>query len=153
MLDKARKRINKLAGEIVMTSSIYETEPWGFNAPEKFLNQVLEIETFHEPKNLLKILQRIENDLGRKRITGKYESRVIDIDILFYDDLIVDEKDLVIPHPKITQRMFVLKPLIEIAANLSHPVTGQCIKHLYEQCPDKLSVKQYSEKASKKYLP
>ena len=144
MLERARCEINKRAGEIIRSSSIYETEPWGFDDQTSFLNQVLIIDTFLEPHELLDILLRIESELGRKRKSDEYESRLIDIDILFYDNLKINERDLIIPHPRIEERMFVLKPLMEIAPGMIHPVTGLSIKHLYEKCQDKLSVRLFN---------
>ena len=150
LLDRAKEKIDEKAGEVIKSSSIYETEPWGFEAENSFLNQVIIIETDHKPANLLFILQDIELDLGRKRCDKQYESRYIDIDILFYDDEIIDEKDLVLPHPRIQERMFVLKPLMEISSSLIHPVLKKSIKELFEGCEDILKVEIY-QKSSIKY--
>ena len=96
-------------------SSLIETEPWGFESENKFLNGVILCETTLSPRQLLKATQRIERELGRKKhISHLYKDRSIDIDILLYDDLVVDEPDLKIPHPLMHQRDFVMIPLNEI---------------------------------------
>ena len=145
MIDRAREMINEKAGKIVKSSSIFKTEPWGFEADNKFLNQAIMIETELDPQHLLITLMEIEDSLGRKRKTVQFESRLIDIDILFYDDKIIDEKDLQIPHPRIRERMFVLKPLMEIAGEMIHPEIKKTISELYNDCKDKLEVEVYQQ--------
>ena len=119
-----RKRIIRTAvdmidhkvGHVIKQSSLYETEPWGFYSPNKFINACVCCETSLSPRSLLTITQDIEKTLGRtgKSIDGKYNDRVIDIDILLYDDIDVDEPDLKIPHPLMHEREFVMRPLNEI---------------------------------------
>ena len=112
--------INERVGTVVRQSSLIETEPWGFESENSFLNGVVLCETQLTPRQVLKTTQRIERELGRKKKTGAapanrtYQDRLIDIDILLYDDLVVDEPDLKIPHPLMQQRDFVMIPLNEI---------------------------------------
>jgi len=128
LLNRACTLIAKQIGPVVCESSIYESEPWGFQSDETFLNQALLIETKLEPIALLNAIQTIEKELGRKRKEAPpdevriYESRPIDIDILFYDDLILNEERLRIPHPLLAEREFVLVPLREILPDYIHPV-------------------------------
>ncbi|MGB9716249.1 MAG: 2-amino-4-hydroxy-6-hydroxymethyldihydropteridine diphosphokinase [Thermodesulfovibrionales bacterium] len=102
-------------------SSMYETKPWGMKDQPDFINMALEIETDLDPKELLKILKNIEKEIGRKE-SFKWGPRVIDLDILLFNDLILSEDDLKIPHPLMHERNFVLKPLCEIAPDKIHPV-------------------------------
>jgi 2-amino-4-hydroxy-6-hydroxymethyldihydropteridine diphosphokinase len=102
-------------------SSIYQTEPWGYSDQPTFLNQVIKIDTDLEPFELLEFVKEIEFSIGRQE-TFRYGPRLIDLDILFYDDLILDTPKLTIPHPRIIERAFVLIPLAEIAPDLLHPV-------------------------------
>ena len=103
-------------GEVSKTSSLHETEPWGFSSPNKFLNACVEVKTTLSPRRLLEVTQSIERKLGRmnKSANGTYEDRIIDIDILMYDDITINEPDLKIPHPLMHERDFVMKPLSEI---------------------------------------
>jgi len=100
-------------------SSMYETEPWGVKDQPKFINMAVEAETDKSPDELLRILKNIEKDIGRSE-ASKWGPRVIDLDILFYDDIVLDTPDLKIPHPLIYERDFVLKPLAEIAPHKIH---------------------------------
>ncbi len=108
--------LNERVGEVVRQSSLFETEPWGFESPNKFINACACCVTTFSPRQLLAITQHIERELGRTQKTkdGKYHDRVIDIDILLYDDLRVNDPDLVIPHPHMRERAFVMDPLREI---------------------------------------
>ena len=112
--------INEQAGHVLACSSFIETEPWGFSSDNAFLNAVVEIDTLHAPHELLRITQAIEREMGRthKSVGGVYSDRIIDIDILLYEDLVVNEPDLTIPHPLMWQRSFVYEPLLEIAPYL-----------------------------------
>lgn len=119
-IEQAIALIHERVGEVVRRSSFIETEPWGFESENKFLNGVILCETELTPRQLLKATQKIERELGRKKksasshISHLYKDRPIDIDILLYDDLTIDEPDLKIPHPLMEQRDFVMIPLREI---------------------------------------
>ena len=108
--------LNKQAGNIIRQSQFYETEPWGFSSPNKFLNAAVCLRTAMSPYQLLDVVNDIEKALGRRGKTSKskYEDRTIDIDILLYDDAVIDTDTLKIPHPLMQQREFVMTPLREI---------------------------------------
>jgi len=144
-IESAIKEIEQKVGKILTKSSIYKSEPWGFKSEKYFLNQVVLVETEYSPKELLDITLNIEAFLGRKRVTKGYESRTIDIDILFYDDLIINTENLKIPHPMIALRRFTLVPLNEIAKNLSHPITHLTINETLKLCEDNLEVVKCKE--------
>ncbi len=118
-------------------SSIIETEPWGVKVQPKFINMAVELETSVEPKELLKLLKKIESEMGR-HTTVRWGPRIIDLDMLFYDDLIIRTPELEVPHPCIKDRDFVLRPLAEIAPDLVHPVLKKSIKELFLDYPGKL---------------
>lgn len=117
--------------EVKAKSQVYETPPWGFEDQPKFLNQVIKVNTYLDPEPLLKHLKGLEVALGRKE-SFPNGPRLIDIDILFYDDLVVNKPSLVIPHPRLHERGFVLLPLMEIAPNLTHPVTQKSVREMAE---------------------
>ena len=118
--------------EVKVKSGIYETPPWGFEEQPKFLNQVLKAKTYLDPEPLLKHLKRLEVALGRKE-SFPNGPRLIDIDILFYDDLVLNKPSLVIPHPRLHERGFVLLPLTDIAPDLKHPITKKSVREMAEQ--------------------
>ena len=138
----AQKRLEEELGSVLMTSSVYETEPWGFESEDLFWNQVLVIETSLMPEEVLVHTKSIELELGRVRKADRYSSRRIDIDLLFYDDLVLHRPKLELPHPRMIDRRFVLEPLAEIAAGFIHPVFKQSIISLLEECSDHLAVKR-----------
>lgn len=134
------KLINEKVGKITRQSHIYETEPWGFESSDLFWNQVLELAVLISPQEVLNSTQQIEHQLGRTRAAQHYDSRIIDIDILFYGDQIISLENLTIPHPRIQDRKFALVPLNEIAPDLIHPVLQKSISQLLLECPDQLRV-------------
>ena len=112
---QAIRLIGERVGTVMRQSSLIETEPWGFESPNKFLNAVILCETERTPREVLRLTQKIERDMGRRKKTSlNYSDRPIDIDILLYDDITVDEPDLKIPHPLMYERDFVMIPLKEI---------------------------------------
>lgn len=137
-LDSAAQLIEELAGNIKKRSKIYVTAAWGNTNQPDFLNQALLIETPLEAMKLLKTLLTIEQRLGRVRNTLKWAERTIDIDILFYNNDIIDIADLKIPHPFMQERKFVLIPLSEIAASYVHPKLKKSILQLLSECSDNL---------------
>ena len=144
MLDTARERIQGSCGKIILESGIYESRSWGYESENEFYNQCVVLDTRLDPGSLLQELQRIEKEFGREKKNGVYEDRTLDLDILFYDDHIVEQDDLVIPHPHISERMFVLQPLAEISPGKNHPVSGIMVKQLLQQCMDPVKVKRIS---------
>lgn len=136
-LARAIRYINVGIGHIIDLSGIYETEPWGFEANEKFLNMVIEIMSDLTPVEMMKKCLEVETKLGRIRNNSEgYSSRIIDIDILFYGKTIVSTPELTIPHPHIQNRLFVLEPMFEIAPDYLHPLMGMTISELLVECQD-----------------
>ncbi|MEG2340643.1 MAG: 2-amino-4-hydroxy-6-hydroxymethyldihydropteridine diphosphokinase [Odoribacter sp.] len=131
-------------GKVVKMSSLYETEPWGFETEEYFLNQVVVFDTLLLPDEFLTHCLATEQRLGRVRDKQQkgYASRPIDIDILFYDSLVLNRPNLIIPHPRLAQRHFVLAPLNEIMPDFIHPVFHQTIATLLDACTDQLKTKK-----------
>jgi 2-amino-4-hydroxy-6-hydroxymethyldihydropteridine diphosphokinase len=142
-LDNAVGKIDEYIGKVVASSSIYETEPWGFEVEEEFLNMVVKVETRLEPSGMLGRILMIEALLGRIRSEKQYSSRVIDIDILLYEGLVLEELTLKIPHPLMHKRRFVLVPLCEIEPEIVHPVMKKTVKTLLELCTDNSNVRKY----------
>ena len=145
LIKSAIDTIGKNCGNVLSCSRIYETEPWGFDAENNFLNQIISIQTDLRPHDLLKELLSIEAILGRKRneYATTYESRPMDLDILYYDDLIINDNDLILPHPRLHRRRFTLLPLCDIAPDLKHPLFNKSNKTLLEECDDDSNVKVY----------
>jgi 2-amino-4-hydroxy-6-hydroxymethyldihydropteridine diphosphokinase len=146
-LDNALDRIVESIGLILKLSSVYESEPWGFSAENRFLNMVVEADTELSPQEVLAAILMIESLMGRTRSDGGYSSRIIDIDILLYEDLIINEANLKIPHPHIHERKFVLVPLCEIASDLVHPGLKVSFGSLLNSCPDKNDVSKFYYKS------
>jgi len=140
MLQAARVRLEILAGPIVGASQVYETAAWGKTDQPAFLNQAIAIDTTLDPDIFLATILAIENSLGRVR-KEKWEPRAIDIDILLYGVQVINKPELVVPHPAMQERRFVLTPLAEIAAEISHPVLKKPINQLLSECSDSLEVK------------
>jgi 2-amino-4-hydroxy-6-hydroxymethyldihydropteridine diphosphokinase len=132
----AAKQIDKQIGKLFGFSAVIESEPWGFKADTTFYNQVLMVETEFTPQQLLASVLDIEKTLGRIRSGTKYRSRAIDIDILLYGTEIIESENLVIPHPMLHLRRFVLEPLASIAPDLIHPGFHKTISFLLSQLID-----------------
>ena len=143
ILQAARELIQKQIGEIDTISSIYETAPWGVLDQPSFLNQVVKVLTSLEPEETLRIILGIEHELGRVRYE-RWGARVIDIDILYFQDMILDSSRLTIPHPRLHERRFTLTPLAEIAPDFIHPLLKKSSVQLLEVCPDQSEVKVFS---------
>ncbi|WP_075350541.1 2-amino-4-hydroxy-6-hydroxymethyldihydropteridine diphosphokinase [Algoriphagus marinus] len=138
LLEKAILELAE-AGEFVVKSSVYETEAWGGVAKGAFLNQVVHLKTNLNPEQLLELIQKIEFNLGRKR-NQHWGDRTMDIDILYFDQSVISNSLLQIPHPFIAQRRFVLVPLVEILPEFIHPVLGKNHLELLEECNDETKV-------------
>lgn len=134
-LENLKEAIAALPPQMVVKakSHIYETLPWGYEDQPKFLNQVLKAQTYVEPEPLLKHIKRLEIALGRKP-SFQNGPRLIDIDILFYDDLVLNTPALSLPHPRLHERGFVLLPLMDIAPDLVHPVTKKSVREMVAFC-------------------
>jgi 2-amino-4-hydroxy-6-hydroxymethyldihydropteridine diphosphokinase len=141
ILEQTRKLIDKRIGIITQQSSVYKTESWGFKT-DPFYNQAISLESQLTPFEILEQSQAIEKELGRIKLSTAYEDRKIDIDLIFYDNLNITTTQLTIPHPRIGERRFVLIPLLEIAPELCHPVTGVSLSQMLDTCQDQLSVER-----------
>ncbi|HWJ29923.1 MAG TPA: 2-amino-4-hydroxy-6-hydroxymethyldihydropteridine diphosphokinase [Flavisolibacter sp.] len=138
-LASAVQEIENQCGHITAISSLYETAAWGLEDQSPFLNQALKINTSLSAQELLTTILGIEKELGRRRFE-KYGPRIIDIDILFFNDEIINLPDLSVPHPQMQYRRFVLTPLNEIAPDKMHPVFQKTVAELLAECPDPLTV-------------
>ena len=154
VIRKAISQIEKTVGTIDQVSSFYETEPWGMLDAENFLNIALKITTKLTEIELLHALLKIEEQSGRKRNKNsiEYESRPIDIDIIFYGSAVIQTTQLTIPHPKLHERRFVLVPLCEIAPDFIHPVLDKPIFTLLNECQDQLKTEVLKPYTILKYL-
>jgi 2-amino-4-hydroxy-6-hydroxymethyldihydropteridine diphosphokinase len=133
-LKKACQALKKLPLRIIKSSKIYETKPWGFESSNLFLNMVLLGETPLSPWALILEIKKIEAKMGRKLRKEKlYEDRIIDIDIIFYENLIISSESLTIPHPHMHEREFVMLPSLEIAPSFFHPIFKKSIAELYKE--------------------
>lgn len=131
-IKRALEKIEEREIKIIKVSPIYETEPYGVLDQDSFLNGVVKIETNLTPENLIKELLLIEKQLDRVR-ERRWGPRTIDLDIIFYDDLIINKNNLIIPHKDMENREFVLKPLCDIDKNFIHPVLKKSVKQLYDE--------------------
>ncbi len=147
-LENLQIALNKIEnlGDLQQRSSIYETAAWGLEKQESFLNQVLELHTSLIPEALLEKLLIMEQEMGRKR-EKKWAARLIDIDILYVDDTIIDTENLQVPHPYLHLRRFTLVPLCEIAAHFKHPIYQKTNLELLNACPDLLEVRMFQKLA------
>lgn len=140
----ARNAIELSVGPILKASSLYQTAAWGKTDQPDFLNQALEVETLLSAENVLGELLRIEQSMGRQR-EEKWGERIMDIDILFYENEIHNSPQLTIPHPELPNRRFALGPLAEIAGDIIHPVFNLKIQEMLERCSDPLLVRRLNE--------
>ena len=141
-ITKSMHKVEDDIGKIITASSIFETTAWGNENQNSFLNSVIEIKTPFDAFTILQKSQEIENHLGRER-SDKWGERTIDIDILFYNNKIINTKELTIPHPLVQNRKFVLVPLSEIAPNYMHPILKKNISTLLSECKDTQKVLDY----------
>jgi 2-amino-4-hydroxy-6-hydroxymethyldihydropteridine diphosphokinase len=142
----ALRQISEKIGRISALSSVYSSSAWGLRDQPDFLNQAIKIETRLEPEKLLHEIGAIENSMGRQR-KGKWTSRIIDIDILYYDNVVMDQKDLQIPHPRIPDRKFTLLPLAELAPGEIHPVLGLSNNEMLSRTKDDGKVEKYNKQS------
>jgi 2-amino-4-hydroxy-6-hydroxymethyldihydropteridine diphosphokinase len=129
---------------ILQQSNIYQTAAWGNTDQADFLNQAIEIQTNQTAENLMHALLAIESQMGRVRLQ-KWEPRIIDLDIIFYESAIHSTDFIQIPHPEMQNRAFVLKPLLDLIPHFEHPILKQTISQLWEKCPDQLEVSLFVE--------
>ena len=141
-LKTARLKLEGNVGEVLRTSSIYESEPWGMESDFQFFNQCVSILTSLDPHAVLNRIHAIELEMGRKRVRGEYNDRLIDIDILFFGEMEIFERDLTIPHPRLCQRKFALLPLLEIYPDFQYPATHEKLQIIMDNCRDHLSVRK-----------
>ena len=142
-LKKAILLIDQTCGKIIQSSAIYETAAWGLTNQPSFFNQAIKLQTNLAPELLMEQLLAIEKKMGRVR-SKKLGPRIIDLDMLFYNQIILNTDLLVLPHPAIAERRFALLPLTEIASNFLHPVHKKTIEDLLLACPDQLDVQKMS---------
>lgn len=140
-LSSARKYLGERIGRITGKSSLYQTAAWGNPDQPDFINQVIIVETLLPAKECIKKILDIESIMGRVR-TIKNAPRIIDIDVLFFNNDIINFDELIVPHPALHNRLFVLIPLNELTPNFVHPLLNQTIHHLLLNCPDTLDVKK-----------
>jgi len=133
-LRNAIQQIEERIGRVISLSAFYVTTPWGFDSDNSFLNAAICVETSFSPISVLHETKEIELQMGRthKSVNGIYSDRLIDIDLLLYDDLLLNTDDLLLPHPLMTQRLFVMEPLVEIAPDLLHPFLHKTMKTLLQ---------------------
>jgi len=146
LLQQAAEQLTEAGITVIRTSSIYETEPVGFMAEQQFLNAVFECKTSLDPNGLLEELLQIETALGRKRSgLARYESRTMDLDLLFFEKEVINTHNLCVPHPLLHTRMFVLAPLNELIPHFEHPLLLRSVEQLYEQSVDQNPVVIYQK--------
>jgi 2-amino-4-hydroxy-6-hydroxymethyldihydropteridine diphosphokinase len=142
-LSDAIRLLEHDAGKILRYSMLWETEPWGFEASTPFLNMVIMMRTSLSVIEFFEVVHSIENRLGRQRTGEGYNSRTIDIDVLFWGDEVINIPRINIPHPAIADRLFVLMPLNEIAADFIHPVSKLSVSEMLNKCGDRSGIKMF----------
>lgn len=143
LIESAVSRIAFRTGRVVSVSSFYETEPWGFDCPDLFLNRIAVFETELTAHDFLSICLETEQEFGRVRSSStRYTSRTIDIDILFYGTEAIRTPELIVPHPRMQLRKFVLVPLQEVMPDFVHPILQRTVSELLYSCPDRMKVKR-----------
>lgn len=135
-IQNAKLFIASSIGRVIEYSSIYETPPWGFESDQFFYNQVIYVETLFNAEELMKRAMVVEQQLGRVRSKDKYSSRTMDVDILFFNNEVLNTKNVVVPHPRMHLRRFVLEPMFELNKNLKHPILNKTIEQLLNECQD-----------------
>ncbi len=138
---EAEQLIREKVGSVIRQSKIYETEPWGFDSDDWFWNQAFIVDTALSVSECLSMAHAIEAQIGRIRSSQQYISRVIDIDLIFFGDQVINQPEIVVPHPRMASRKFVLQPLCEIAPEKIHPVFQKTIQELFGECDDSLVVR------------
>jgi len=138
----AIRAIEEHVGLVEHRSSFFKTEAWGVDRKTSFINSAIQVKTDLDPFQVMEELLGIEKEMGRSRNGEQYGRRSIDLDLLYYNDLILNSTDLQLPHPRLHLRRFVLDPLNEIAANFKEPLRGRSISQLLEECTDKSSVQK-----------
>lgn len=144
LIQNARMQLDKIFGVSIRSSSIFETEAWGGMSTGNYLNQVLVFQTDQKPRQILNAIWEIESSCGRERLE-KWGDRTMDIDILYFGENIIQEPGLIIPHPHISKRKFVLEPLVEVIPDFIHPILGKNQVQLLEACDDHSKVIKYQK--------
>ena len=140
-IQKAGLLLEERAGRRAHMSGMYESPSWGYESDLAYINSCLAVYSEKEPLELMEIALEIEEQMGRRREGSGYSDRLIDIDLLLVEDLVVDHPRLILPHPRMSERRFVLLPLAEILPEMRHPVSGLTISRLLEECSDKSAIK------------
>ncbi|MDB5235693.1 MAG: 2-amino-4-hydroxy-6-hydroxymethyldihydropteridine pyrophosphokinae [Hymenobacter sp.] len=143
LLQAAQVQLAATAGSVVAASALYETAAWGREDQPAFLNQALALHTSLSAEELLAHCLTAEQQAGRKRLE-RWGSRTLDVDILLYGDIVIDQPGLTVPHPRLAERRFALVPLAEIAGPLVHPQLGLTVQELLARCPDPLPVRRWA---------
>jgi 2-amino-4-hydroxy-6-hydroxymethyldihydropteridine diphosphokinase len=135
--------LSKEAGTMLQYSSVWETAPWGFDAETSFLNMAISMQTGMEVEEFFSVMHSIESRLGRERSGRGYCSRTMDIDVLFWGSEVINRNGIMIPHPAIAARLFVLAPLNEIASDFIHPVSKMSVSEMLSHCGDRSEIKRF----------